>query len=225
MKKNVVLLMILLGFLAGSTAWAQSDPRAEFSFNLGWTFSDGVSGDPVLALDGNVYDRVDPKDSFSWGFTGEYLLSPNSAVGFLYDRQQSKLEISGPSTVTEVDNMAVDNYHGIFTYNFGDPESMARPFVFGGIGATHYSGVTFTAVNGAQRTIGSQTQFSGSIGAGFKYYPAPKVGLKLQARWTPTYIKSDPGGVWCDPYWGCYAVGNAQYSNQFEMTGGVCMRF
>jgi len=44
-------------------------------------------------------------------------------------------------------------------------------------------------------------------------------------RWTPTYIKSDAAGWWCDPYWGCYLVGNAQYSNQFDINGGVTFRF
>jgi hypothetical protein len=44
-------------------------------------------------------------------------------------------------------------------------------------------------------------------------------------RWTPTYIKTDAAGWWCDPFWGCYLVGNAQYSNQFTFEGGVTFRF
>ncbi|MET0213234.1 MAG: hypothetical protein ABW292_09540 [Vicinamibacterales bacterium] len=39
------------------------------------------------------------------------------------------------------------------------------------------------------------------------------------------YIKSDAAGWWCDPYWGCYLVGDPQYSNQFGFTGGVTIRF
>ena len=31
--------------------------------------------------------------------------------------------------------------------------------------------------------------------------------------------------MWCDPYWGCYTVGDAQYSNQWELSGGVTLRF
>jgi hypothetical protein len=38
-------------------------------------------------------------------------------------------------------------------------------------------------------------------------------------------FKSDAAGWWCDPYWGCYVVGNAQYSNQFEFTGGLTFKF
>ena len=56
-------------------------------------------------------------------------------------------------------------------------------------------------------------------------YPSPNLGVRFGARWTPTYIKSDAAGWWCDPWWGCYVVGDAQYSNQFELSGGVAFRF
>ena len=58
-----------------------------------------------------------------------------------------------------------------------------------------------------------------------KLYGTSKIGGRIGARWTPTYIKSDADGYWCDPYWGCYLVGNAQYSNQFDINGGVTFRF
>jgi hypothetical protein len=58
-----------------------------------------------------------------------------------------------------------------------------------------------------------------------KVYPGKNVGLKLGMRWTPTYIKSDATGWWCDPYWGCYVTGDSQYSNQFEFGGGITLRF
>ena len=121
--------------------------------------------------------------------------------------------------------MNVDNYHGIFTYDFGNADAKARPFILGGIGATHFNGVTFTALNGAQGSIGGVTKFSGTLGGGFKFLATPKVGFQLLANWTPTYIKSDSEGWWCDPFFGCYVVGNAQYANQFEMGGGVLFKF
>lgn len=43
--------------------------------------------------------------------------------------------------------------------------------------------------------IDSSTRFSTTWGGGVKVYPGRNVGLKLTARWTPTYIKSDPGGI------------------------------
>jgi hypothetical protein len=38
-------------------------------------------------------------------------------------------------------------------------------------------------------------------------------------------IKSDPEGYWCDPWWGCYTVGEPEYANQFELSGGIALRF
>ena len=60
--------------------------------------------------------------------------------------------------------------------------------------------------------------------AGVKFYPSPKVGVRFGARWTPDYIKSDAAGWWCDPFWGCYVVGDAQYANLLDLSGGVTFR-
>ena len=49
--------------------------------------------------------------------------------------------------------------------------------------------------------------------------------LRVGIQWTPTYIKTDSAGWWCDPYWGCYVVGDAQYANQFQFNGGLTLRF
>ena len=99
-----------------------------------------------------------------------------------------------------------------------------RPFFFGGLGATNFGQVTGTILN-ETRTLGSETQFSTTWGAGVKIYPASNVGLRIGVHWTPTYIKTDAGGWWCDPWYGCYLVGNSQYSNQFQFNGGLTVRF
>ena len=70
----------------------------------------------------------------------------------------------------------------------------------------------------------SQENFSSTWGGGVKVYPNPRVGFSVMARFTPTYIKSDPSGVWCG-YYGCYVLGDAQYANQFEFSGGLSLRF
>jgi len=213
-----------LGALISTSAFAQ-DARVEVSGNAGWTFSDGVSSEStVVGGDGGLYNRVDPKDSFSWNVTLGYFFTDNWEVEFLYGQQQSKLEFGGSRT-TEAGDFSIKNYHGVFSYNFGEMDAKARPFVFLGAGATDYPGLSFTRLNGQQGEIGGNAKFSGTFGAGLKLYPGRHAGVRLQARWTPTYIKSDSEGYWCDPYWGCYTVGNAQYSNQFELTGGITLHF
>jgi hypothetical protein len=64
--------------------------------------------------------------------------------------------------------MPVYNYHAIFTYNFGESDAQARPFVFGGLGATQYKPEDANGV-----PVDSESQFSSTWGAGVKVYPNP----------------------------------------------------
>jgi outer membrane protein W len=222
-SRTVVLASFVA--LAASAAWAQ-EPRVEISGMAGWTLSDGVSGNSVLAGDGNLYNGIEPKDSFAYTLDLGFYVNENVEIGGLFGQQKSKMVITGLTNL-ELGDWSVDNYHGVITYNFGDHSSRARPYVFGGAGVTHYSGVSFETVATPHQTreIGGNSQFSTTWGLGVKVYPGHNVGIKLGVRWTPTYIKSDATGWWCDPYWGCYLVGNAQYSNQFEFGGGLTFRF
>jgi hypothetical protein len=220
MVRRVAFLAAVL-VLAAVPAFAQ--PRVEVSGIIGWTFSDGVTGQAVLAGDGNIYDAIDVVDSFNWGFGIGVLATENAEVGFMYGRQESRLDVTGTNTV-EVGDMAVTTYHGYFAYNFGPADSPVRPYVLGGIGATSYASVPFTFA-GVSRETGGDTQFSTTWGAGVKFVPSRGIGVRAGVQWTPTYIKSDAVGWWCDPFWGCYVVGDAQYANQFSFNGGVIFRF
>jgi Outer membrane protein beta-barrel domain len=221
MFRKVVWQVALFVLVVAAPAFAQ--PRVEISGILGWTFSDGVTGQAVLAGDGNIYDEIDVADSVSWGFSFGVLATEGAEVGFMYGRQESRLDVKGTNTV-EVGDMAVTTYHGYFAYNFGAADSPVRPYVLGGIGATTYGSVAFTRGAVSGETEGN-TQFSTTWGAGVKFVPSRGIGVRAGLQWTPTYIKSDAVGWWCDPYWGCYVVGDAQYSNQFSFNGGVIFRF
>jgi outer membrane protein W len=223
MLKKVLIGALLCVAIGATTASAQT-PKIAITGLVGWTFSDGVSGANFLALDGNVYNRIDPKDSVHYGFSVGFFVNPNTEIGFLYRRQQSKLDASG-TTTSEVGNMNIDDYHGYFTHYFGDPEAKVQPYFTGGFGASHFSSIDFTSI-GVPRHLTGNTQFSTVWGAGVQLKANDHVGFKAGFNWTPIYIKSDPGGWWCDPYWGgCYVVGNAQYANQFDLFGAVTFRF
>src|SRR5262245_18207527 len=223
MTNRVVRVLAVAFTMCAAPAFAQ-EKRIEVSVLAGWAFSEGVDGDPVIGGDGNVYDRIDPKSSFKWGLSAGVLASDGAEVGFWFGRQLSTLQASGTNTV-DVGDMTIDNYHSYFAYNFFDHTDAIRPYIFLGCGATHYSGVDFTRRNGQPGTIGGETRFSTTWGAGVKYHSSPNVGVQFGGQWTPTYIKSDAVGCWCDPFWGCYVVGNTQYSHQFDLNGGVTFRF
>jgi hypothetical protein len=145
-------------------------------------------------------------------------------VGFLYGNQATTLEVSGTSK-RDVGDISVKTYHPYVGYNFLDSASKVRPYFYFGLGATSFGSVDFTRLNGQPGTVPGETQFSTTWGVGAKFFATPNFGARFGLHWTPTYIKSDAEGYWCDPWWGCYLVGDSQYSNQWDLAGGVIFRF
>jgi hypothetical protein len=210
--------IVAVAVLASPAAWAQ-DKRVELSGTAGWTFSDGVSGSS------GGYVRIDPKDAFSWGARIGFMVSENLEIGALFNQQSTSLELGASGAGSfDVADLKINNYHGYLAYNFGAADAAVRPYFLGGLGATQYGSITTSF--GAQREIGGNTQFSTTWALGLKMFPSSgNFGIRLEGRWTPTYIKSDAEGWWCDPYWGCYTISDAQYSNQWELNGGITLRF
>ena len=214
------LLILAAGLAISASAARAQDPRVELSGTAGWTFADGVSGG-TYSIEGQDFSRIDPKDSVSYGARIGFFATPQVEVGALFSLQSTSLEISGLSRTADIGDEKIYNYHGYVAYNFGDPDASVRPYFLGGLGATQYGGLTTPR----GYTVAGNTKFSSTWALGVKVYPGRSLGLRLEARWTPTYIKSDYAGTWCDPYWGCYALANAQFANQFELGGGLTLRF
>ena len=201
-----------------------SAQRFEVSFNAGYTTAEGVKFDPRL-IAGVLYDEVDVKDGGSFSFTAGFYATPNAQIEFMYARQSSKLTARGAAQEADISELNVDNYHVNFVYNWGESDAKLRPYAFVGLGATNYSPSGNVLVGAPGRSLDGNAQFSTTWGAGVKYYVAPSIGLKAGMRWTPTYIKSDPAGYWCDPFYGCWLLSDPDYSHQFEFAGGITFRF
>jgi len=211
-----------LMILPASPVSAQ-DQRIEISGFGGYTFSEGIETDPG-SLVGAVIDEVNPTSGPSYGVGLDVFVTDVASIGFRWGRQDSNLEVKG-TTTRQVTSMTLNHYHGVFTYHFGSSDTV-QPFFFGGAGITD---VSFGDVMGLP--IEADSRFSSTWGGGVKVFPTPRVGLNVTGRWTPTYIKSDPAGVYCSPYWspyypgGCAVLSDPDYMNQFEITGGVSLRF
>ncbi len=216
-RKVTLTMAVAVAVLVAPVAQAQ-DAKVELSGTAGWIFSDGVSAANADFL------RIDPKDAFSWGARIGFLVNENVEVGALFNLQSTSYELTGVAGTFDAGDVSIYNYHGYVAYNFGAADAPVRPYFLGGLGVTQYG--SFSTSLGGNREIGGETQFSTTWALGLKMFPnGGNFGIRLEGRWTPTYIKSDAEGVWCDPYWGCYTVGDAQYSNQWELNGGITLRF
>jgi opacity protein-like surface antigen len=201
-----------------------SAQKVEVSFNAGYTLSEGIAGEDQVVL-GSVYDRAEVNSGGSFHFTVGFMVNPKAEIEFLYGRQMSKLTFEGVGPKLDVSDLSVDNYHFNFVYNWGEEDARVRPFAFIGLGMTNYSPGDLLVTSAAGRQLDGDTKFSTTWGGGVKFYVAPKVGVKFTARWTPTYIKSSASGYWCDPFYGCWVLGDPDYSHQFDLSGGVTIRF
>jgi outer membrane protein W len=235
MLRQFLRLAVFASVLVATPLSAQSSrtKHVEISFLAGWTFSDGVdagAGDSMWTTVSppiQSYDRVDPKDSFKWGLTAGFLATENEEVGFQYGLQSTRLVAGGVlgTPDREISDMKVSTYHVYFRHHWFDEKARIRPYALFGLGATIYGSSSFVGLSGSQVDNGSRTQFSTTYGAGATFSYTPNVGARAGVQWTPTYIKNEIEGYWCDPLWGCHTTVNAQVSSQWDLTGGLTFRF
>ena len=214
--------VLILTLALGTMAYAQ-DTRVEISPFFGYTLSEGINVNPNTVI-GILVNEVNPTSGISYGVMFNVNVNENMQVGFLYDQQESNLELKGTGVLPKanVADLKVRNYHAIFTYNWGDSRDSMRPYLFGGVGATQYSpgDVMGFAIEG-------NTKFSSTWGGGVKFFASPHFAINVMGRWTPTYIKSDPAGIWCSPYWpgACWQLSQPDYANQLQFAAGVTFGF
>jgi opacity protein-like surface antigen len=214
-------LVVLVGcfFLTTTSALAQ---QIEASASIGYSASEGISVDQRSLL-GQQYDTLAVDSGASFNFTGGVLFNQNMEAQFLFARQNSRLQADGAAGRLPISELAVYNYMFNFVYNVGGRDAKIRPYFFGGLGATDYS-FGQNLLTGSTGNIPGETRFATNWGGGVKYFVAPAIGLQAGLRWTPTYIKSNTTGIWCDPFYGCWPLVNNEYSNQFETSFGVTFR-
>ncbi len=178
----------------------------------GYKFGGGVD------VGANIYDvnRINIASSISYGMTATYNPTEYLGVEFLWDRQPTKAAASfaGGGTLPTKVGFTMDQYQGNFLVSLRGHGSEVEPFVLFGVGASNMRG-------GGSST----TKSSLGAGGGVKYFLTPHLGLRLQARYAPTYAYTTRGGIWCN-WWGvCWSVPYNHFINQGEVTGGVIFRF
>jgi len=216
MKTNLnLLLAIVLTLAVAPAVWAQKG--IEVTPFVGGQFNSG------LKLSTSLYGGIDVQNGLNYGVSASYPLSKLGklvSIEFMWNHNQADAlgqPVAGSSDV-KLFSLTTNQYLGDFLFHFKDSESRLRPFVFGGAGVTNLAP--------DRSGVNSTNRFAWVFGGGVKYSLSKHLGVRLQGKWSPTYINTFTKGVWCDPYWaGCWASGDSVFLQELDATAGLIFRF
>lgn len=197
MRKRLLCAIVWISVIAG-TASAQ---KVEFTAFVGGQTNGG------LDLSTSLYQRIDVQNGMNYGLSAGYLLGEHSGIEFMwnYNKADTVAEPRSGGAGKTVFTLDTNQYFGNFLYHTSPRENKLRPFVLLGLGAT--------SLHAARNDVSGITRFAWALGGGAKYNFNRRLGARLQAKWSPTYLTTTNGGFWCDPFWGgCWAVGDSHFS-------------
>ena len=209
--RNTALWAVIVVTLAAAMASGQN---FEVTASVGGQLNGG------LDLSTTSFHRIDVQNGLVYGLGGGYLLGDHMGVEFTwaYNKADTVAQPRGGGPEKKVFTLDTNQYFGNFLFHFARREKPLRPFVLVGGGATNLS----PALDGVNGT----TRFAWALGGGAKYNFSRWLGLRFQAKWSPTYITTTTAGYWCSPSWGgCWAVGDNHFLNEFDATAGITVRF
>jgi probable HAF family extracellular repeat protein len=185
----------------GSPAFAQSwEASALFGFT------------PSATIDRRASElsALDIRGAYTWGVQGARLFTPSWGAEVLWTQQSTALEVGTADGKADLFSMRMRQLDGNIVYQFGRPDAPWRPFVFGGLGATFFSA----------DTVNSETKFALDVGAGVKFFPSRRVGVRAHVRYKPTLMHDTSSGDFCDPFGFCQNV-----LQQVEFAAAAVVRF
>jgi hypothetical protein len=203
------LLLVLCLALFSSPGWSQGIEITPFAgYTYGGGFSDGYYGNSST-----IVNSLDLKNMAHYGLIIDVPLQQTVQLELLYSRQNTGLQLKAPVQNVPLFDVAVNYFHGGFLFHrpYGD----WLPYFNFHLGATWFD------PKGDPDGI---TRFSWALGLGAKRFISETVGIRLQARWDGTYIRSG-NDYFCDPFTGfCYTYTSSVAMWQGELTGGLIFR-
>ena len=213
MLRKIAVTLVIAALVMPSTAAFAQQKKWELSGTVGYKFGGGFD----TQFNNGPNFRANLKSGVNYGFALGYNVNRQFMLEFAWNQQASALNVrplNGGAETTAFD-MKIDQFHGNFIWHAYNRNPKLRPYVLLGLGATVFN---------PSAEFSSTSRFSFALGGGVKADVSDSVGVKLQGRWTPTYISSSPGGVWCDPFF-CWQTVNNQYAGQWDVTGSLVLKF
>ena len=223
MKSTKALIFALVLVLASTAAWGQA--RFEITPFVGYRTTGSFEGAVLQLSDFSITDGL------AYGLSLGYRVNQMLTMEVLWSRSDSAItaRVSGAGE-QELAKVATDAIHANFLFFALNDQYRARPYFLLGLGATiaNPKATDFSDgdINPSGQTIdpSSASRFSWSLGGGVVISASERIGIKLQAKWFPTYINTT-SEIWID-WWGYpWVVPVSNYMDQWEFTGGLVFRF
>jgi hypothetical protein len=202
---------------AGAVLWlvASTDP----------TFAQTIEVTPFVGYEtSGSYPLANPTDvqalradaGRTYGFFADVRLMQNLQGEFYWVGNKTTYSQQDASTGAygNAFNTRIDQYQFGALYHLRDREHVWRPYLAGSLGFTHDSN---------SGVADNRTAFGLGLGGGFKYEPSRHFGVRVDARWMPTYGSSGLG-TYCDEFYGCYPDTVANYLQRFNAVMGLVIR-
>jgi opacity protein-like surface antigen len=214
-RKVLLVVGLMLSGVSAAHAQKEYEITPFFGGRVGGIIDESAVGNP------NV-DYLRIKNSENYGIMAGVTFWGNFEGEFMWNRQPTSLSSHNPSdgTLTFLSNMNLDMYQGDILYHFKPSDSKFRPFIVAGLGLSHFG---VPPVNG-QSVLGFSNRFSFNLGGGVKYFFTPHVGLRLEARWSPTDTTQGQG-EFCDEFGNCFPTTITNKAEQGQANIGLIFRF
>jgi len=207
MRKIIAVVILLLG-IGVSNAHAQD--RFELTPFGGTRFGGQID----LTTNAQNIDYFNIKSTWDYGVIGTVTIWPKFQVEAMWNREQTQLEAISEGSRIGVSDATLDMFQFGPLYEFGNEHAKLKPFITGGLGFTNFHS------NGA---LPFENRFSANVGGGVKYFFTRHVGVRLEARYSPTETSTSTGIV-CGPF-GCFSTRIHNYAQQGQANFGLILRF
>jgi opacity protein-like surface antigen len=219
-------MLLCVCFAAGSSSLVRAVDFKRFELQPFGGFT--ASGSIPLVSDDDVHrGSIHVDSSFNYGANFAINLNSLDAVEAHWQRQstEGRLPAEFISPVSSGSppsfNLKIDQIHCNFLHHYQVADPRAMPYVMAGLGATTYS-VSRNAVSD------SRAYFSFALGGGIKYLLTNHLGLRGEARWSPTLVSASDSSFWCNVGGSgatCVVQLKASLQHQLDLTAGIVIRF
>jgi opacity protein-like surface antigen len=217
----LAILFLTLGASSAHAQWSSSSSSGFGLWNRGIEITPfgGTRFGGVIDANSTQVSNVDYltiRSGWDYGAMLDVDLFPHAQAEFMWNQQPTVLGAHIPgSGSTRIGEASLSMFQWSILYQFLQPGSKLQPYAVAGLGFTSYN------TNGI---IDLGNEFAWNVGGGVKYFFNPHIGVRLEARYSPS--RTTQGyGQYCDPFYGCYTALVNNYAHQGQANLGVIFRF